>query len=314
MQIDRAKFFSEEYFFNCAILRYNGKLILAYRRDIQKQLPKVYIAELGEDLVPYSNTEIKIPFTCPDGNRHEDPRLFVFKGKLYMGFATVHGQYGVASQGLVQLDASYKVKKVWYPNYKNNRSVAIKGDVIREVAMGVFQTSEAPRDIEKNWIYFEYNDKLYFVYWFNPHQIVEMSLRTGDAKLKYQSRFDIGDRWKFGEIRGGTCPVKKGNYFYSFFHSSLFMDDKDGKRVHMYYAGAYKFEAKPPFKVVAMTNTPLFQGDIDVNLNSWGALCVFPCGSILENSKWTVSYGYHDRECRIFTVKESELEKRLISV
>ena len=34
---------------------------------------------------------------------------------------------------------------------------------------------------------------------------------------------------------------------------------------------------------------------------------VFPCGAVLDNGEWAVSFGYNDYENRIFKIKDKEL-------
>lgn len=58
--------------------------------------------------------------------------------------------------------------------------------------------------------------------------------------------------------------------------------------------GALAFEAKPPFKPVYVTPKPLLVGSQQDVWRDRKPLVVFPCGSVIENDTWLVTYGIND--------------------
>jgi predicted GH43/DUF377 family glycosyl hydrolase len=99
-----------------------------------------------------------------------------------------------------------------------------------------------------------------------------------------------------------------GDSYLSFFHSSYALSGEKWARV--YFTGAYAFESKPPFKPIAYTKEPLVMGeffDMSIARPCNVVFVVFPCGAILDNGEWAVSFGYQDYENRIFKIKDKEL-------
>jgi hypothetical protein len=155
-----------------------------------------------------------------------------------------------------------------------------------------------------------------------PHQIVRWndSLQVEEV---YESKL-WHPAWKHGQPRGGSAPVRIGDTYFSFFHSST--PWKNGKR--QYHMGAYTFEAKPPFKVTSVTPKPILSGSIK---DPWGPdkpLVVFPCAAITELSQgkairngnaigrrydliWTISLGVNDLVSAYATISHSWLLKKL---
>jgi predicted GH43/DUF377 family glycosyl hydrolase len=129
---------------------------------------------------------------------------------------------------------------------------------------------------------------LHLVYWTFPHTIVRWDEALRPSEEYITQVWHTG--WRHGEPRGGTAPVKVGDEFISFFHSS--MPWRPPKR--RYYMGAYAFQAEPPFTVTAVTPEPLLAGSLD---DPWGEgkpLVVFPCAALHEDREWTISLGVND--------------------
>jgi len=219
----------------------------------------------------------------PRGFHVEDPRLFVFDNELYISYTDGY-QMGQAKINPVTLQAeeSFYLDK------------PVKGRT------------------EKNWIFFEHNGKLMAVYNTAPHVVFEMN--GSKFEQKYSTQFP--NDWKWGEIRGGTSPVKTGKHFISFFHSANDILYK-GMSGRQYFMGAYMFEAEPPFTPVAISKEPLITGEIindSIPRLSNKIFVVFPGGAIRKKDSWLVSFGYNDLECRMISVRDSVLQDNLISV
>ncbi|KPK32768.1 MAG: hypothetical protein AMS24_03210 [Chlamydiae bacterium SM23_39] len=176
--------------------------------------------------------------------------------------------------------------------------------------------------IEKNWTPFEYieNDKpeIYFEYYINPHKIFKLPnpKKNELLNLQFSNRTAYQKKiwWKFwGILRGGT-PAKKisENQYLTFFHSS-FKDKKMG--ITWYLLGAYTFEAKPPFRITAISNYPiLFEGMYDspyLNTGSPKKRVIFPCGFVVEKNLIHLSCGENDSAVKIITLDKNVLLKSL---
>ena len=108
-----------------------------------------------------------------------------------------------------------------------------------------------PQLHEKNWIPFSHAGKLMYVYSIHPHRILEvngiggrLSAQTSPTTLPWQIP---------GDLRGSTNPVLIGDEYLSTFHV------RDGKD---YFHGFYRYRARPPFEITAMSAEP-FAGPDD---------------------------------------------------
>jgi predicted GH43/DUF377 family glycosyl hydrolase len=113
--------------------------------------------------------------------------------------------------------------------------------------------------------------------------------------------------WNCGEPRGGTTPIRVGNLYYSFFHSSL-PNEKFRRR---YYMGAYCFRAEPPFEIVAMTGEPLLGASEHDPRNEGAPLCVFPNGSKFDGKNWMVTMGVNDFKCGFLKIPHDDLVRNM---
>jgi predicted GH43/DUF377 family glycosyl hydrolase len=94
-----------------------------------------------------------------------------------------------------------------------------------------------------------------------------------------------------------------GDEYYHFFHAV-----GPGP---VYRAGVYTFAARPPFAVRRAAAGPLLEPDDHDRTDGSGKSVVYPCGAVRAGGEWLVSYGYHDRECRIAAFDAAALEREL---
>lgn len=262
--------------FNCSLLRHRGRLLLAYRTGWAGA--DVHVAELsGPDYTPGPSTTLGLVHHKASWGR-EDPRLFVFRGRLHVAFIGVEGPQGPTSQLYARLRDDLSVERVFYPHYAGRR------------------------EWEKNWGFFEHNEELYAVYSIAPHKILHVS---GDKAYPFTER-RTNFLWTGGELRGGAPPCLVGDEFVSWFHGAK---QVGGRR--RYNVGVYTFQAWPPFRPRQMTPDPLLWADpIDCPPNVWADV-VFPSGAELEGDTWVVSSGIHDRWCEIHEWSDGDVRSLL---
>ena len=190
----------------------------------------------------------------------------------------------------------------------------------KEVSSGSIQSGS----IEKNWTPFEYPEKsgnLYYIYSTSPHKILEINNSNGllSAKNISNSSNDIDQVWQkntWGEIRGGTPARLVDGVYITFFHSwKLFPDFKS----LFYVMGAYIFEAKPPFKILAITPNPIFFQDVYSSPRRLSYLnTLYPAGFVVEKQgKETllhVSCGENDTSIRIVTINKDALLRSMVQL
>lgn len=160
------------------------------------------------------------------------------------------------------------------------------------------------RHHEKNWSVFFHDEKAMVLYSFSPHVIFSTD---GSMPLDVHRTEAPVHLWKYGEIRGGTPPVRVGDHYITFMHSSLWWKNVQKR----YYMGAYIFEAKPPFKVLAITEKPILIGtDQDIRTLG-GPPCIFPCGADYRDGSWLVTFGVNDEACGWIKIPHHKLIGRM---
>ena len=148
---------------------------------------------------------------------------------------------------------------------------------------------------EKNWTWFIHDGKPHMIYLTRPHTVVECD--AGCSPQKEYKTTENNRLWRsdLGEPRGGSNPVRVGDDYWCFFHSS--QPWWNGRR--RYFMGAYAFEAKPPFRITRMSSEPLLKGSHQNSRILEFPLVVFPGGALFDEVKqeWFVVMGINDCLC-----------------
>lgn len=241
--------------FNPSITRWRGKLLIAWRRGWFSA--RLWLGELSEDHRLRWGRELDFSrlWRLTEEDWLEDPRLIVAGGKVLVAFTFV------------------KRPDIFMALATLNESLEVEDCRI---------LGTAHRRWEKNWQFFEHDRVLHTVYNPNPHTVGWCA----GQEIRVPAADGARHEWAWGEVRGGTPPVRVGEEYFSFFHSS--------QKGH-YVAGFYAFEAKPPFRVTRWPTQPCMVAALD----HWrsGHAVVFPGGAILEEGQWLVAFGWHDAYC-----------------
>jgi predicted GH43/DUF377 family glycosyl hydrolase len=169
---------------------------------------------------------------------------------------------------------------------------------------------------EKNWVPFEYQGFLHFIYSSEPFVILKMNSagKCWVVSNRYQEL-----PWSYGVISGGSPAVKlDDDHYLTFFHSSL--DLKEGKPTswfnpRQYYVGAYIYTSRPDFRITAITKQPLhWEGLLETSTPTCQHKVVFPSGLMLKEGMLTLSYGENDNWNFIVRMRMEELIKHMVSL
>ncbi len=171
---------------------------------------------------------------------------------------------------------------------------------------------------EKNWVPFHFcggaSDEVCFIYSIQPYDVLKLenTRENNLKKLMEISRIDPFP-WSWGPPRGGTPAELVNGEYLTFFHSSF----KDWYGRRWYAMGAFTFEAKPPFKITAVSPHPILFDGIYTSPHLNGASnklrCIFPSGLLItEDGKLLVSCGENDSSVKIITFDQDALLNSLI--
>lgn len=277
--------------FNCGLVRDENKTLWLLARKWDKTgrpswHSSMMAYRLDSNLNPVGQVELQ-SHKRDHSEQHEDARVILHGGSFWVSYCSWsrYGQYS-AKQILASFDSSWTFQRTIHPKYGKNLLT--------------------DPGVEKNWIWFNHDGSWHFIYGFSPHIVV----RVGNEVPVAEFKTEVKPKWDYGEIRGGTPPVRVGDEYVSFFHSSLPWKNRQ-KRYHM---GAYAFEAKQPFRITRMTSEPLISGSDKDSRTLGGPPCIFPCGGILEDGKWLVTFGVNDETCGWVKIPHKDLEKKLCSI
>lgn len=283
-------------YFNPGLVEIDSVLWLVTRRA--RQLPGSGILGMNDlvafeldGLLPKKGQVIKLRKQRSD-QQFEDPRAFVHGGKIYLSCCTFtmfgKDKCSYGHQTLAVLDKNWHVTKTHEPEFGNN----VK-DWLRN------------KGWEKNWLFFFHDDALMVIYLTRPHTVVEMKFDVPPSKMRTWVTNDFSRLWDHGEPRGGTPPVRVGDEYWSFFHSSVPWT-KNKRRYNM---GAYAFASEPPFSITRATSLPLLSGSRRDPWNEGKPLVVFPCGALLRDGEWLVTLGVNDLACAWIKIPHEDLEQ-----
>lgn len=265
--------------YNPSIINFEGKLVRAYRFH-----PNV---DLWPTSLAINDKPIKIPPALQSSSL-DDPRLFSFKGKLYVSYVTtpypVPTQPAPCAMGfgeLVNHGESWELLNHIQVKYGKNN---LTGQ-------------------EKNWVFFEHNGKLHAIYSCYPdHVVIQV-----DGVNVVQEHRTKPPACSFGPMRGGTQPLAYKGQWLRFFHT-LVKQKKEDNWWH-YHVGALVMEPEPPFRILRVSQHPILSGHemFFPDWKFWKPNVLIPYGAVEAHEGWRVSVGVNDSACGEVLIKESDL-------
>jgi predicted O-methyltransferase YrrM/predicted GH43/DUF377 family glycosyl hydrolase len=262
--------------FNPSIVRWQGTNLIAFRN--RSYASQIWIGRMSDDWRPIGLAHIlQLDHPrCRDGQ--DDPRFFVFEGKLHVSFTGVE-RTAIRTRTHVlycQLDDKLQVADLRFCDYADRN------------------------DLEKNWVFFQHGGSLFASYSLAPHRV--LSIDGERCRTEYVT--DTRATWHGGEMRGGASPVLVDGVWHSFFHSSQVVAGEVE-----YWTGCALFRDSPPFRIEAVTDRPILRPDRRGSSAS-GKHVRFTCGSHYHDridEAWFLSSGIDDRFCEIARVDATDL-------
>lgn len=188
---------------NPAIQQVDGQWLMAYKVVTPYYgIERFAICRLDAQLDVVHGSVVPLSDTIPNiTTQVGDPRLVVYGGRLWV----LYCHFRLPSLlYLVELDAG---------------TLAARGHA-RPLLLDDRQWQE------KNWMLFEHDGELWAVYTVSPHVVLHLDLQQEDSircRRIYTTDWDVSAYARYyGELRGGSSPVRVGDVFYVFLHSRHF--------------------------------------------------------------------------------------------
>lgn len=292
--------------FNPSLVKIDGGFLLTFRdcpdRENQFWLSDIWFVQLDTSFNPVAepvrlNTRSKKSKTP---SQAEDARLFAYRDKLFLLYNDNIDEI-FFDQGKRR---DIFLAELFFADDHFQLSSPLK--LLCEEKYNAFLQ-------QKNWIPFEWQNGLYFVYSINPHEILSPNLRNGVCYSLYKTAPSI--HWIYGSLRGSSSAQLVDGEYLVFFHSGAKIRSPasyDWKLWH-YFMGAYTFSAEPPFKITKMTPQPIMHEDF-YTPSYREKRVVFPGGFVVDGPHIYVAYGKDDCEIWIATLDKEELKKTLVPV
>jgi len=235
----------------------------------------------------------------------EDARMHYVHGQIYLTCnSELHGHFHPwrRQMGIAKLDVNLSTLSDF-----------------KEIPSGGISTTP----IEKNWPPFEYPEhggSLYYIYSTSPYKIIQVDHENRSAPVPAsvsihhappiaQNIDRIWNKDLWGEIRGGSPARLVDGVYLTFFHSLKYCSRDHS---HYYVMGAYIFQDRPPFKILAMTSKPIvFKDMYSAPYKIKHVYSIYPAGFAIEKKDGKtflhVSCGENDTSIRIVSIDKDAL-------
>lgn len=210
--------------------------------------------------------------------------------------------------------------KVTFPNHWERRDMYAtellyqEGEFILAEPLRLrHSTKYRDRPWQKNWVPFEWHDKLLLSYEINPHEVIMPNLDTGVCYPLFDSHKNIN--WPYGGLRGGTPAVLVDGEYLAFFHSGEIKRTSASEfhELWHYFMGAYTFEAEPPFEMTKISPEPINAPEF-YTYSYYSKRVIYPGGFVVDGPDLHLAYGKDDCEVWVATIDLEELKNSLVPV
>lgn len=283
--------------FNPALTVFDAQLLMAYRVVTADGKRRLAICRLNPTLQVIPGSVVPLSDSIQNGGEwHADARFCTAGGRLF-----VHYNDG------------------WCKDGNHVFLVDIDPDTLEAAAPARQLVMDGPRrPVEKNWMLFEQDGELWAIYTIAPHVVLKLEPDGADTIL---CRPMFCTEWptdsytsRFGSLRGGAPPQRYQDGYISVFHSCFPVRrvqsvlrrllGKPSTQNIRYVAGAYGFEASPPFAPQWLHPRPILQPPSlprrqHPPMDNRVERVVYPCGSVFYRDRWLVSFGVDNEYCCI---------------
>lgn len=248
-----------------------------YRNQMTNALPcKIACKKINKD------GEVSDYKVVTEFGTEEDPRVFALKNKLHMSYTKVFLDEQTMKMKMLQIvDTTKQLYRAIDMNdlgaFTTPVIIPYKGNILGE------------RKLEKNWLFFEHNEKMHVIYSVQPLLIIDEDM----TEIKFDTTLNLPYH-----VRGGACPVLLGDYYYLFAHT----------REDVMFTSKYRMI------VVLLHKKDLsiagYSDPINLNIS---ARIVFPMGALFVESEqnWYITCGMEDKHQVMVRMSRDEVYNKV---
>lgn len=286
--------------FNPSIVRWsNGKLLLVFRtRDpLTGSTHLMRFSWLNESFEPIGESLPLIIYEAHSlkKSRAQDPKLIKVNNRFYIVYNNIYREDDDEARRMIVSEL----------HYEKNEFFIVNPQVLLK-----FKGEKKNEWREKGWAPFDFNGILLMSYSLYPHRVILPHLYNDECEMVSLTKYK--NKWKWGELRGGTPALLDGDLYLGFFHSSL-----DNNALTYYFMGAYAFSSKIPFEMMFISPEPIMGKQFynAPDYPTWKPLkVVFPGGFVFNDQYIWVVYGRQDHESWVIKLDKKKLLDSLIPV
>jgi len=303
---------------NPGMIEFGGEVWFCYRAGMRHWEPTdivIGVMDRKKWLPKKKFNKIKFPELGTRGYTLEDPRLFIYDGRLHI------------SAAIIKYDpATHEIKWI--------RQCIIEYSTLE---LKIIQHSEIKQKAEKNWIFFNYDGELYCSYSIFDQRHDVCRVVDNLAYPAYYTSYRCA-RWQRGNVMRGTSNlVLKDGLLWGVAHTSVDSDwwttkysrdlglvasylsecshvvigkqrSRGTKAIH-FQGVFYAMNSKPPFGIVYMQRGGMLAvPDLKTSI---GKHVFYPSGLILDGDDWIVAAGINDFKTAILRVPHSKVMEYL---
>lgn len=195
----------------------------------------------------------------------EDPRITQINGKYYINYSAISDITGVTTCLVSTTDFVTFTRHgvIFMPD---NKDVAIFPEKIKGRYYALNRPVSTEYKVTDMWI----SESPDLLYWGNH-------LKLMSAREQY---------WDDGRIGCGGVPFKIEEGWMEIYHGA--------SKINRYCLGAVLLDAAEPWKVIARSEKPIIEPEMDYEVNGFFGNVIFNCGNLYEEGKVKIYYGAAD--------------------
>jgi len=212
----------------------------------------------------------------------EDPRITLIDGRYYISYSAISDITGITTC-LASTADFIKFKRHGVIFMPDNKDIAIFPEKIK----GRYYALNRPMSAEYKTMDIWISESSNLLYWGNH-------MRLMGAREKY---------WDDGKIGCGAVPFRIEEGWMEIYHGA--------SRSGRYCLGAVLLDAVEPWRIIARSEKPVIEPEMDYELKGFFGNVIFSCGVLYEKGRVKIYYGAADTYIAYAEIKLEDILHQL---